>query len=158
MRKTERGRDIGRGRSRLPCGEPDVGLDPRTLGSQPEQKADAQPLSHIGAPLCQKINRHSLPPQNPFTSPRSRIGIVCWNPLKSKTRSGAEIKGWSSRLVRENKHWDPAVSEASISLLVSSPGLNQSQLHCERWLQGHYWYHHDLLQSFHPGSLGACFY
>ena len=26
--------------------EPDVGLDPRTPGSQPELKADAQPLSH----------------------------------------------------------------------------------------------------------------
>ena len=29
-----------------PCGEPDAGLDPRTLGSWPEPKADAQPLSH----------------------------------------------------------------------------------------------------------------
>ena len=29
--------------------ETDVGLDPRTLGSQPEPKADAQPLSHPGA-------------------------------------------------------------------------------------------------------------
>ena len=30
-------------------GEPDVGLDPRTPGSPPELKADAQPLSHPGA-------------------------------------------------------------------------------------------------------------
>ena len=30
--------------------EPDVGLDPRTPGSQPEPKADAQPLNHSGAP------------------------------------------------------------------------------------------------------------
>ena len=30
--------------------EPDVVLDPRTLGSLPEPKADAQPLSHPGAP------------------------------------------------------------------------------------------------------------
>ena len=49
-RETKRGRDIGRGRSRLPCREPDVGLDPRTLGSPLELKADAQPLSHPGAP------------------------------------------------------------------------------------------------------------
>ena len=28
----------------------DVGLDPRTLGSQPELKADGQPLSHPGVP------------------------------------------------------------------------------------------------------------
>ena len=30
--------------------ETDVGLDPRTPGSQPEPKTDAQPLSHPGAP------------------------------------------------------------------------------------------------------------
>ena len=30
--------------------EPDVGLDPRTPGSCPELKADAQPLSHPGIP------------------------------------------------------------------------------------------------------------
>ena len=45
MRDTERGRDIGRGRSRLP-----VGLNPRTPGSCPEPKADAQPLNHPGIP------------------------------------------------------------------------------------------------------------
>ena len=28
----------------------DVGLDPRTPGSRPEPKADAQPLSHPGVP------------------------------------------------------------------------------------------------------------
>ena len=33
------------------AGEPAVGLDPKTLGSQPEPKADAQPLSYLGAPL-----------------------------------------------------------------------------------------------------------
>ena len=30
--------------------EPDAGLDPRTLGSRPEPKVDAQPLSYPGAP------------------------------------------------------------------------------------------------------------
>ena len=50
MRDTERGRDEGRGRGRLPAGRPDVGLEPRTLGSHPEPKADAQPLSHPGGP------------------------------------------------------------------------------------------------------------
>ena len=41
---SERGntnRGSGRGRSRLPAEEPNVGLDPRTLGSHPEAKADA---------------------------------------------------------------------------------------------------------------------
>ena len=35
------GKGSGRGRSRLPVEEPDGGLDPRTLGSRPEPKADA---------------------------------------------------------------------------------------------------------------------
>ena len=30
--------------------EPDVRLDPRTSGSRPEPKADAQPLNHAGVP------------------------------------------------------------------------------------------------------------
>ena len=34
-------RGSGRGRSRLPVEEPDMGLDPRTPGSRPEPKADA---------------------------------------------------------------------------------------------------------------------
>ena len=41
---SERGntsRGSGRGRSRLIAEKPDVGLDPRTLGSCPELKADA---------------------------------------------------------------------------------------------------------------------
>ena len=47
----ERHRERQRQRERqkqAPCGEPDVGLDPRTLGSYPEPKADAQPLNHPG--------------------------------------------------------------------------------------------------------------
>ena len=40
----------GRGRNRLLVGNLIAGLDPRTLGSQPEPKADAQLLSHPGAP------------------------------------------------------------------------------------------------------------
>ena len=33
-----------------PCREPDVGLHPQTLGSYPEPREDAQPLSHPGVP------------------------------------------------------------------------------------------------------------
>ena len=33
-----------------PHGEPNVELEPRTPGSRSEPKADAQPLSHPGAP------------------------------------------------------------------------------------------------------------
>ena len=54
MREREGGRggDTGRGkRKQAPCREPDVGLDPGTLGSCPEPKADGQPLSHPGVPI-----------------------------------------------------------------------------------------------------------
>ena len=46
-RHTETDRDRQR-EKQAPYGEPDVGLHPRTLGSRPEPKADAQPLSHPG--------------------------------------------------------------------------------------------------------------
>ena len=42
-RERERGRDTGRGRSRLHAGEPDVGIDLGSPGSGPWLKADAQP-------------------------------------------------------------------------------------------------------------------
>ena len=52
MRDRERKRQRHRQREKqAPCGEPDVGLDPRTPGSRPEPKADTQPLSHPGVPL-----------------------------------------------------------------------------------------------------------
>ena len=38
------------------CREPDVELDPWTPGSQPEPKADAQPLSHPGT--CWVLFKH----------------------------------------------------------------------------------------------------
>ena len=50
---SERGntsRGSGRGRSRLPVEKPDAGLDPGMPASRPEPKADAQRLSHPGAP------------------------------------------------------------------------------------------------------------
>ena len=53
MRDTEGERQRYRQREKQsPCGEADVELDPRTWdpGSCPESKADAQPLSHPGAP------------------------------------------------------------------------------------------------------------
>ena len=49
MRDTERGRDIGGGRSRLLAGSLLQDSIPR-LGSHPEPKADDQPLSHLGVP------------------------------------------------------------------------------------------------------------
>ena len=50
--ETCRKRQRHRQREKLaPCGEPDVGLNPRMLGSWPEPKGDAHPLSHPGVPV-----------------------------------------------------------------------------------------------------------
>ena len=54
-RHRERGRDTGRGRSRLHAGNQMQGLNPRTPGSHPEPKADAQPLSDPGVPLKKSV-------------------------------------------------------------------------------------------------------
>ena len=48
MRDTER-------EAETKAGEPDAGLDPRTLESRPEPKADVQPLSHPGAPRASNL-------------------------------------------------------------------------------------------------------
>ena len=51
MRERERERQRHRQREKqAPFGDPDLGLHPRTPRSQPEPKADAQPLSHSGVP------------------------------------------------------------------------------------------------------------
>ena len=46
----ERQRHRKRKEKQAPHREPNVGLHPRTSGSQPEMKADAGPLSHPGVP------------------------------------------------------------------------------------------------------------
>ena len=51
MRDTQKERERHRQKEKqVPCREPDVGLDPGTLGSLPGPKAGAQPLSHLGIP------------------------------------------------------------------------------------------------------------
>ena len=50
--ETQRQRQRHRQREKqATCVEPDAELDPKTLGSWPEPKADTQPLSHPGAPV-----------------------------------------------------------------------------------------------------------
>ena len=64
MRDTERQRHRQREKQAF-YGEPDMGLDPGTPGSQPEPKADAQPMKHPGVP-SQKFtlkNLSHVPPQ-----------------------------------------------------------------------------------------------
>ena len=51
QRQRERERQRHRQREKqAPYKEPNAGLDPRTLGSRPEPKADSQQLSHPGVP------------------------------------------------------------------------------------------------------------
>ena len=54
MRETEREAETQAEEKQAPHGEPNVGLKPRTTGSQPEPKPDAQPLSCPGAPINKK--------------------------------------------------------------------------------------------------------
>ena len=54
MRDTEKEAETDR-EKQVPCGEPNVGLNPRTPGSCPEPKADAQPLSYPGASFHKHI-------------------------------------------------------------------------------------------------------
>ena len=62
MRDTERERQRHRQRKKqAPCREPDAGLDPRTPGSQPEPKADTQPLSPSRADFCSQVSKHQDP-------------------------------------------------------------------------------------------------
>ena len=54
MRDTDREAET-QAKGAPPCGEPDVGLDTRTLRSRPGPKAEAQPLNHPGAPIKPNI-------------------------------------------------------------------------------------------------------
>ena len=51
MRDTEKEAETRQREKQAPRRELNAGLDPRTLGSHPEPKADAQPLSHPGVPI-----------------------------------------------------------------------------------------------------------
>ena len=62
MKDTERARQRHRQREKqTPCRESDLGLNPRTPGSRPGLKADAQLLSHQGCPK-DFIFKYSLHP------------------------------------------------------------------------------------------------
>ena len=58
MRDTHTERQRHRKRKKqAPCREPDMGLDPGSLGPRPEPTADVQPLSHPGVPRDNCTNR-----------------------------------------------------------------------------------------------------
>ena len=59
MRDTERQKHRQR-EKQAPPREPNAVLDPRTPGSRPEPKVDAQPLSHLGVPVLIFLYRNTL--------------------------------------------------------------------------------------------------
>ena len=63
-----------------------MGFDPRTLGSHPEPKADAQPLSHSGIPIPGTL-------EVPLMKGRVGLGI---NPQQA-AEEGRELKGARER-------------------------------------------------------------
>ena len=80
----------GQREKQAPHGEPNGGLNPRTLGSQPEPKADAQPLSHPGTLYfnfkikIKKLNQINKQAKSQSTktnitdalAPSSRCGVI----------------------------------------------------------------------------------
>ena len=60
MRERERQRHRQR-EKQDPCREPDVGLDPRSLGSHPGLKAGAKLLSHLGCPVFVSLLNQAFP-------------------------------------------------------------------------------------------------
>ena len=66
-RDTQREPETWEREKQAPYGEPDVGLDPGTLGSWPEPKADAQPLSHQGVHLQNIFTTGLLGPDGMLT-------------------------------------------------------------------------------------------
>ena len=90
MRDTEKERQRHRQRKKqAPCREPDAGLNPRTPGSHPELKANAQLLSHPG--ISYFLSFIFLPMEVPSRSfacmlrTYSHIEFWCKNIPNSKT-------------------------------------------------------------------------
>ena len=84
MRDTERGRDMGRRRSRFLKRSPTWNSIPRTLGSWSEPKADAQPLSHPGVPMKCLLDMTN--------SPTSHLQFLRkWQSTSRRPEAGEEV-------------------------------------------------------------------
>ena len=71
-----------------PYREPNVGLDPWTLGSCPEPKADAQPLSHPGAPREVKLTHKIIIKKSRSLNPKHGLKKTLQNLAKAKISAG----------------------------------------------------------------------
>ncbi|CAD7686283.1 unnamed protein product [Nyctereutes procyonoides] len=80
----------------IPCREPDAALDPRTPGSQPEPKVDAQPLSHTGAFTSLWLHLpHSVSPSpvlpTDFSCPYLYLMTALWEGRVDWRYSGGKV-------------------------------------------------------------------
>ena len=85
-----------------------MGFDPRTPGSRPEPKSDAQPLSHPGAP------------ERSFRNKSNRNG---YSSLPAEARGGPSVH-WLHRGVSCNLYLQCCTDAQSHRLAVSMWGLN----------------------------------
>ena len=60
MGDTEKRQRLRQREKQTPHREPDVRLNPRTAGSYPERKADAQQLSHPGVPIIDSFKNRMI--------------------------------------------------------------------------------------------------
>ena len=96
-----------------------MGLDPRTLGSHPESKADAQPLSHSGVPHLLDLYGHNMSSYLLITV-SSIFLVLCNNHLKTEILKTTAILfglGSAGQLLRS--HLASLVQAISKSWLIS---------------------------------------
>ena len=88
MTDAQRGRDTGRGRSRLHAGSPK--WDPGSPGSHPALEAVSQPLSHPGTPLF--LFKYSLHPTWGLNSRPQDKRVTCWDPWVAQQQLSACLR------------------------------------------------------------------
>ena len=102
-RHTEKGRDTGRGKSRLPVGSPMWDSIPGLWDQDLSRRQDAQPLSHPGVPLF--LLKQIL--KMPFTA-------KLLFPTKQEARgTNVKMRGW----------WEVGIIQAPTSLLCCRRGF-----------------------------------
>ena len=92
-----------------PCGDPDAGLDPGTLGSRFEPKADAQPLIPLSCPSFPFLDAHPHDAQDYLELASLLVsswkGNGTWQLAKDK-HLGARLSGFKSNLCAHCVTWD----------------------------------------------------
>ena len=119
MRETERGGDIGRGRSRLPVGEPDLRLNPRTPGIMTWAKGRCSTTEPAKCPYF--FSFKSIYPRSTGSNPM--------NPCKGERRTMILNNGcWFCSTLQDWLQWYPfsAVLAPDLTLSCSSEDRGQN--------------------------------